>query len=294
MANEIYLNKEKIEEMSGRFEGISVKIIEAAQYTERSQSLEHDKNTCGETVKGYSIQTEKIKKSFRLIIDSFTSEDEKLKKKAEEIVGPQYDKINAGYSIVYDKDGNEVAVLEPHIGYTPPEGTFSPHMQNLDLIEGNCTNSCLAMMIQRYYLRVFGYCDFIYDDRNFNDFYWAVEYFKYDKSEQLPDGLTYYTNYGKLQGNLQADLAHELALHPEGVLIYGPYANGGAHAILITGCTVHSNGTYSFTALDPGNGTECDLLNSTLFDGGINHTSYSSVDQMLSNLYCFQYITNIC
>ena len=108
--SEILLNKKRLEEMSGRFEGISVKIIEAAQYTERSQSLEHDKNTCGETVKGYSIQTEKIKKSFRLIIDSFTSEDEKLKKKAEEIVGPQYDKINAGYSIVYDKDGNVVEI----------------------------------------------------------------------------------------------------------------------------------------------------------------------------------------
>lgn len=139
---EILLNKEKIEELNARFEGVSSAYIVAAQYTEKAQNLKHDMNSHGEVVKAFTKKTERIKKDFKLIIESFTSADQKMKEKAETIVGPQYVNVNNGSTVVHDENGNVIEVREGY-SYAVQQYIHS-NMQHLMSINSSNYSSILG------------------------------------------------------------------------------------------------------------------------------------------------------
>lgn len=294
MANEIILNKEAFEQMGARFENVFTESLSGAELAGKVMSM--DQNAVGGIgsavlVGAYSIRTEVIRTIVRMVIESITTADDNIRQEAEKIVGPEiHHAVSTGGYVEYDKNGNYIvhqSALEEYQG-------LRQHLSD------NCTNTCLAMIIQRYYLLHYGSCDLVYDDINFNDFYWSVENYAREKCSQLPDGHTYYADGNTPQnmsesggGSLQAGLATQLNIHPEGITLYGNYANGGSHAIVVTGYTMNSDGSYNFTAIDPATGATTSLTETTLFLGRSYDCAYSSVDEMLGNLHFFQYISTV-
>ena len=331
---EILLNKESFEGLNTRFDAVFEEAKEGMNYSERAERVQHDAVIILGIRMAFLLKIEDIKSVMRLIVDSFTTTDKDLKAAAEKIVGVDiHEAISTGDNVVYDENGNYTVQPGNSTGSSTgntgsPSGSTGgynsgysssgnntggavPIAGNVATIEGyqglqqhlsdNCTNTSLAMMIQRYDLVHNGSCNLVYDDIGKNDFYWAVEDFGQHMDRTLPDGRTYHTHWGDTAwfsevggGNLQAGMARVLNEFPEGIELYGSYASGGAHAILLTGCTSHGDGTYSFTAIDPATGMETDLTETTLFRGSNGHPgSYSSVDELLNNLFYYSYIESI-
>ena len=292
---EIALNKEAFEGLIPRFESNFDDAIKGARLANESEAVElgFDSLASAASSAVFDFEAQSILLFVNTIVQSFTSADEESKREAEKIIGPEiYSSICSGYTVVYDSNG----------GYS----VQAVHQESLENYQGlqqhlpdNCTNTSLAMMIQRYYLMHYGQCDLVYDDINKNDFYWAVEYREGDMSKDLPGGHHYETHAegpGKLidagGGNIQQGLANQLLQHPEGVVIYGRYATGGRHAILVTNCDVNSDGSFTFYAIDPATGNETDLQHTTLFSSS-NWGTYGSVDSLLNNLFDYQYLSSV-
>jgi hypothetical protein len=103
MSKEIVLDYNYLESMSGRFESVFEKADTASQYAERAERC------CdGGSLYKYVVKlSESIRTSIRLILDSFTSTDQKMKEEAQKIVGTDiYNGIAGGGSAHYDANGN--------------------------------------------------------------------------------------------------------------------------------------------------------------------------------------------
>lgn len=289
MANEILLNKEKIEEMSARFDGISAVYIEAAQYTEKAQNLQHDLNSCGEVVKAFSKKTDKIKKSIKLIIDSFTTVDQKAKEQAEQIIGVEvHNSISRGSTIVYDENGNVIRITPRLEGY-----------RGFEQWNGECTCISTANLIVRYRLLH----DSTYNNEytSYQDIRSAVHgggIWNVNMSENLPDGCTYSVS-GEYRSINQAELINLLNAHDEGIVLYAPYggpSESEGHAIVITRYEVQADGSVKYFAVDPQGAlnsyppdpVERELTDTYLYSA---YGGYGSVDSLLANMYGYQYIS---
>ena len=292
--NAIVLNKEAFEGLMPKFDAIFEEAKEGSEFAYDAEMVELSKLEMECRVNKLIIEAEadNIKQLVNMIIESFTSTDEKIRKEAEDIVGPEiHTAVSSGYNVIYNSNGEIVVQAGASIeGYQ----CLKQHLSD------NCTNTSLAMMIQRYYMLHNGSCDLVYDDINKNSFYWAVEDYGKKMSRDLPNGGHYTTNGGSSSdlrdlggGSPQAGLAAQLTAHPEGVVIYGRYGNNtGSHAVVISGCQVNADGSYTFTALDPATGQETALENSTLYSNSKRGT-YGSVDDLLNNLFYYQYLESV-
>ena len=331
---EILLNKESFESLNTRFEAIFSQVDEGMNYAAKAENNIGDNVMLGAMRISFEIQIESIRQIISLIINSFTNADKESKEAAEKIVGVDiYNAISAGNTVEYDGNGgytinssdntssagvststagggnttstSSAGSSDGSGGASVPSTVNDPHLEGYQghrqNLPDNCTNSCLAMMIQRYDLVHNGNCGLVYDDIGKNDFYWSVEDFGQHLDRTLPDGRSFHTHWGDTDwfnqvggGNTQAGMAAVLSNFPEGIVLYGRYATGGAHAILLTGCTSHGDGTYSFTAIDPASGGTMDLTETSLFRGSNGHPgSYNSVDELLNNLFYYSYIESM-
>ena len=285
----IVLNQEALRDLSNRMDAVFAEAEEASKMAYDAESI-----VCGIGCNAINaipaLLAQDIKVIIDRIIESFTSVDAEKRKEAEDIIGPGiYTAISNGANVTCNSDGTIIvqSSIENYQG-------LKQHLSD------NCTNTSLAMLIQRYYLLHNGNCDLVYDDINKNDFYWSVENYGLYKSAGLPNGQTYSCSGGETSdlvsvggGNAQAGLAAQLNAHPEGVILYGRYANNtGSHAILISEYQINPDGSYTFTAIDPATGNTTPLDQSTLYSNSRRGT-YNSVDDLLNNLFFYQYIDNI-
>ena len=284
----IVLNKEFLMDLSTNLDSVFEEAQVASDYAYKAETVVYDEIGSKAIQVVPQLQAQVIKEIIYRIIESFTSVDSQNRKEAEDIIGPEiYRCISNGGTAVCNSDGS-YSVQYPIDGYQ----CLKQHLSD------NCTNTSLAMMIQRYYMLHNGSCDLVYDDINKNSFYWAVEDYGKKMSRDLPNGGHYTTNGGSSAdlrdlggGSPQAGLVAQLNAHPEGVVIYGRYGNNtGSHAIVISGYQVKADGSYSFTALDPATGKETPLTDSTLYN---NRKQYNSVDDLLNNLYFYQYLESV-
>ena len=284
MAKTIVVNRESLEELNGRLESVKIYINEATEHAERAEVVIMDYGTCRALKRAMNNGIDKIIALLKEIIKTFSILDTNGANDTEHITTPPST----------PKPPSTPTPTPPSSGQNPALANYQGWHQTLS---NNCTNTALAMMVQRQYILQYGSCNF-----NYGDMEYAVEDYGPHLDRTLPDGRTFHTHWGDTDwisqvggGNLQAGLATILPNHPAGIVLYAPYASGdGQHAILVTGCTVNADGSYSFTAIDPAfNGETVDLTQTSLFTGGSYHGSYSSVDELLSNIYHYSYIESL-
>lgn len=107
MSNEILLDKERLITISNGFENVLDQAVEATQLaTDANGGL-----ICFAASRAFHELINGIRKSIRLIIDSFTTTDQNLKKAAEEIVGlDTHNALSSGGGVVWDMNGNRYVV----------------------------------------------------------------------------------------------------------------------------------------------------------------------------------------
>ena len=287
MAKTIVVNRESLEELNGRLESVKIYINEATEHAERAEVVIMDYGTCRALKKAMNNGIDKIIALLKEIIKTFSILDTNGANDTEHITTPP--------SI--PKPPSTPTPTPPSSGQNPALANYQGLVQTLS---DNCTNTALAMMVQRQYILQYGSCNFSYSDMEP-----AVESYGGHLDRTLPDGKSFHTHWGDADwistvgnGNLQAGLAAILPEFPAGIVLYAPYASGGAHAVLVTGCTVNDDGSFSFTAIDPANGQTTDLTQTTLFTGSRDYPgSYSSVDELLSRMvpprFYYSYIESL-
>ena len=285
--SQIVFNKEYFESMVGRFEGVFEEIDTASQIAYHADHYS--------SMRAVAVRSiDDLRSIIRIIINSFYSTDQNMKEQAQKFLGVDvYNGILSAGQVIVNEDGSYV--VKTYKGIVQPRGS------------NECTNMSTAAIIQRYrlihdssYNNEYGYGEGPIDIRSY------VQGWSNKMSNTLPDGHTYKTDGSYQSSMTQTDLAILLSAHPEGVVLYGHYADchgkgTGAHGIVITRYEQNpADGSYKFYAIDSvsnrdGN-CERELTSTYLYDGGkslgyYNHPSYNSVDELLNNMIAYQYIS---
>lgn len=296
MSKEIILNIDYLESMNERFETVLEKVDTASQSAFRA-----DKSLC---MRNIAVkEANDIKSIIRHIIDSFSSTDQKMKEKVQNIVGVEiYNGIAGGGSVHYDEKGNYTIETKYDVYRKKvdalkeknPAGVIQHYQhgryvttnkfENGERGDGVCTLCSNATLVNRRLA-----LDGVVDSDGNRPYYSAQDAYNdhgnYDAGIAGDTGTNNYTveangvtvasycttriNPSTIRNSgvsIENKLIELLTEHPEGVQFYTDYSDS-VHGIVITSYSENppGSGIYSYMAFDPMSEIELPLTETWLF-----------------------------